>query len=299
MPGIPDIQVAPMPTKSVGLNMPKKKFKAKRKRKVIIRRKKATSGVATRPPSPACRQPPSNIPKTNLEDGKGLWYFEQTCFDARQARSSTAERRFVLEEYERLFAEEPPPEMFWELVKVRIIGHLQYLDAKQRGKEDRLTEEFWRNYRAAWGKAAEGNSVREFSPDVRGTFRFLYERAKEDRPMATMKKNVAKKEKTNKKSRHNEIFGSSVAAVVRRLGKEKFGFNAADAFLQKYGVKGSPAMIRTYLYAGKAGTRGTPAPLSKVQLAQIRKFLSNFSSDVPKPKPVAKKKKVAKKTKKK
>ena len=294
--------------------MAKKKFKVTKKKQAIakkkfkIRRKEIgvdAKGVEIRPPSHFAppNLPPPNIPKPPFAFRdrliKAAESFMYRCFEKRtesHLRKTNAERRLVMEEYEQFFGEEPPAWMHWHLVKARIMSHSQYLVAKDNGKEKELKKGFWHNYRAAWSRKVEKNDVSEFDELSRFLFRVLMDVPKvepeEETEMAAKKKSKSKKSNRNLK----EIFGSSVAAMVRRLGKEDYGFKAAIAFLQKQGIRNpSEAMVRTYLYAGKSGTRGDPAPLTKTQRELVKKFNANFTPPAKK----ASKKKVTKKASKK
>lgn len=70
------------------------------------------------------------------------------------------------------------------------------------------------------------------------------------------------------------LFGHSITAVIRRLGKE--GWEYDDVYFlcgqTEVGAKElAPTTIRIQLAAGKKGERGEPAPLTSEQLAWCRK----------------------------
>ncbi len=73
------------------------------------------------------------------------------------------------------------------------------------------------------------------------------------------------------------LFDHPVTSVIRRMGKEGFNFARAKGSLQALKVSPMPTdnCIRTFLYAGKAGTRGAPASLSSDELSKLRHAYSN------------------------
>jgi hypothetical protein len=65
------------------------------------------------------------------------------------------------------------------------------------------------------------------------------------------------------------IFGHSMIAVARALGKAGLKPAAAVAAIHKHEPTASVAAIRTFVYCGRHGLRGAPAPLSKKQLKEL------------------------------
>ena len=71
---------------------------------------------------------------------------------------------------------------------------------------------------------------------------------------------------------HRFIFDHSVASVARALGAAGCMPSGAIAAIHKYQPLHSPAAIRSFVQAGKSGTRGEPAPLKKTELATLVKI---------------------------
>lgn len=68
-----------------------------------------------------------------------------------------------------------------------------------------------------------------------------------------------------------ELFGYSITAVLRALGKVGWKFKETRDALNNLSLNGiADATIRAQLFAGRHGTRGEPAPLSKKNLSMIK-----------------------------
>jgi CHAD domain-containing protein len=67
------------------------------------------------------------------------------------------------------------------------------------------------------------------------------------------------------------LFGHSVTAVIRTLGKEGWSFGDTKAALKAQGLSIADATIRAQLLAGRNGTRGEPAVLKEKELKQLKK----------------------------
>ncbi len=104
------------------------------------------------------------------------------AYDVRVTRSR-AFPGWVRTEYARLFGEDAPAGMEWELIKARIIT---YLENKRKGV---LHGEALRNYKWAWGKEATRNKTYGFGARLRGTFLFEHKKT-EDEKMASAKEIV-------------------------------------------------------------------------------------------------------------
>jgi hypothetical protein len=89
-------------------------------------------------------------------------------------------------------------------------------------------------------------------------------------------KPVTKGKATTKQSKgfgeRRFIFDHSVASVARALGKAGVMPSGAIAAIHKYQPLHSPAAIRSFVQAGKSGTRGDVAPLKKTELATLVKY---------------------------
>lgn len=70
------------------------------------------------------------------------------------------------------------------------------------------------------------------------------------------------------KSRY-ELFGVSVTAVVRALGKMGWDFDKTQAALKRVGAEAAEATVRIQLRAGVKGERGEPAKLTADQIKQL------------------------------
>jgi hypothetical protein len=66
------------------------------------------------------------------------------------------------------------------------------------------------------------------------------------------------------------VFGFSVAAVARSLGRAGVMPSDAIAAIHSHQPKASPFAIRTYVQAGRAGLRGAPAKLTAQQLKSLK-----------------------------
>jgi hypothetical protein len=92
--------------------------------------------------------------------------------------------------------------------------------------------------------------------------------------MKSNKKNTkttaAKKATKSATKKATTIFGFAPTAVARCLGKAKFETGQVIAAFKKFAPKVSLATIRTQVVAGRHGQRGTPAPLNKTQLGQLK-----------------------------
>ena len=77
------------------------------------------------------------------------------------------------------------------------------------------------------------------------------------------------KAKTTTKPVRRFVFGFSVSAVARALGRA--GMKPADAVeaIHRYQPDASPLAVKTFIHAGKHGQRGKPASLSKKQLKEL------------------------------
>lgn len=65
------------------------------------------------------------------------------------------------------------------------------------------------------------------------------------------------------------LFGQSVTAVIRWMGKEGWTFAEAKEALERVKVSIAEATIRAQLLAGRQGKRGAPAELSEKQVAEL------------------------------
>ncbi len=68
------------------------------------------------------------------------------------------------------------------------------------------------------------------------------------------------------------LYGHSVTAVIRWMGKNGFNFKQCKEALDSHSLQIAEATIRAQLLAGRNGTRGEPAELSDKQIKQLRKF---------------------------
>lgn len=67
-----------------------------------------------------------------------------------------------------------------------------------------------------------------------------------------------------------ELYGHSITAVLRWMGKEKWSFEDAKAAMLRKGIQLADATFRAQLLAGRKGERGEPANLTKEQEADLR-----------------------------
>jgi hypothetical protein len=81
---------------------------------------------------------------------------------------------------------------------------------------------------------------------------------------------VAQKAARSTKVARHFIFGFSVAAVARALGRASVMPSDAIAAIHSHQPKASPFAIRTYVQAGRAGVRGAPAKLTAQQLKSLK-----------------------------
>jgi len=65
------------------------------------------------------------------------------------------------------------------------------------------------------------------------------------------------------------IYGHSMIAVARALGKAGFKPAAAVAAIHKHEPNASVAAIKTFVQAGRHSLRGAPAPLTKKQIKEL------------------------------
>jgi hypothetical protein len=65
------------------------------------------------------------------------------------------------------------------------------------------------------------------------------------------------------------IFGFTVAAVARALGRAGVKPAAAVAAIHKHQPQASVLAIKTFVHAGRAGVRGEPAPLTAKQMKSL------------------------------
>lgn len=67
------------------------------------------------------------------------------------------------------------------------------------------------------------------------------------------------------------LFGHSVTAVIRWMGKNGFNFEGTKKALKAQNLSIADATIRAQLLAGRNGSRGEPASLSEKQIKQLKK----------------------------
>lgn len=65
------------------------------------------------------------------------------------------------------------------------------------------------------------------------------------------------------------LFGHSVTAVIRWMGKAGWGFDKAKAAIAAQSISIADATIRAQLLAGKKGERGDPAALGEAEIKQL------------------------------
>jgi hypothetical protein len=75
--------------------------------------------------------------------------------------------------------------------------------------------------------------------------------------------------KAPRKGGLGEIYGYSVASVMRRLGKEGIKGNQAMLILEAQKIKASKPGVQTMLFNGRHGVGGDPAPLTAEQVKQL------------------------------
>ena len=82
----------------------------------------------------------------------------------------------------------------------------------------------------------------------------------------------APKDQTPKeKKQHEDIFGYTVSAIIRWMGKNGWKFQEAQRVLEQRGLTDvAEGTIRTYLQAGKQGLRGAPAELTYEQEQELK-----------------------------
>jgi len=82
----------------------------------------------------------------------------------------------------------------------------------------------------------------------------------------------APKDQTPKeKKQHEDIFGHTVSAIIRWMGKNGWKFSEAQRVLEERGLTDvAEGTIRTYLQAGKQGLRGAPAELTPEQAHELK-----------------------------
>lgn len=67
----------------------------------------------------------------------------------------------------------------------------------------------------------------------------------------------------------NELFGHSVTAVIRLMGKQDWEFGEVKHALKAKGIQVADATIRAQLLAGRKGTRGEPATLEAKEIKEL------------------------------
>jgi len=215
----------------------KKKFQVKKNKKFVVKKKKFQVKKNNAHPIPIVPFPPAEFNSILMESAK---HFGWRCFSLRtQTRSGVrAEKRFVMEEYERFFGEPPPEKMRWRLVKTRIITHCQYLLARQDGKENELKEKFWKSYFAAWGRKAEKNDVRDFDELSRFLFNVLEE---SDMAKKSSKKKVSKKVAKKQLIVKKKVAKKATKKTTKKVAKKKTTKKVAKKKSSKKGNIRTPA----------------------------------------------------------
>ena len=84
-------------------------------------------------------------------------------------------------------------------------------------------------------------------------------------PTGDTKKNP----QSSRTPKHTELFGYSITAVIRWMGKNGWKLEEARKALGRLEIHCADATVKTQLSAGSQGTRGEPAPLTSDEIQTL------------------------------
>lgn len=99
-------------------------------------------------------------------------------------------------------------------------------------------------------------------------------------PLPTRKRRANGETKLKKESTRIKIYGHSVCAVLRALGKAGVKVNDVKAIMKAKNVKASDATIAVHVYQGSAGTKDKAvANLSEKEIDELKSLVSEEVSE--------------------